>query len=513
MSNYNSNYEIAQAISERIGSEPISFDSAYEICLQIYNELGGEPGQFDSVYEILLGILPLVGGGIASKVIDDHSIATDKTWSSNKLSNMFAAIPQPEAGENISIEHNKISTKGYKFDDEPKTTLTLIDDILHDKGMAAGSSLGLKISGAAGTTTYTWSDDFDGLFAQIIQMGLLPGVGATYQTANGKSGVIAAVDATTITFKETLDADNALTNEPVDYLVNTKQLFSFTEGILDYIETDTSLYEITLSGAAGATTYTYNYDTLISIYREGSIFKLQDGRSAKAISIDEANSTITFEETFDANNELSDALVTSVAKKNNASGIYSHAEGGLVEGNSVYTNYASGQGSHAEGVGSIASGQGSHAEGVGSIASGLGSHAEGKDSTASGEASHAEGVGSIASGLCSHAEGYYNVKARNTAEHAEGTSNVSHKVSDSYGNAGNTQHSVGIGGEGAGKNAFEIMQNGDIYVLGIGGYQGSYIKFQDATIKTLQELIKSLESRVLDLEHRVFKLEHPQPAE
>lgn len=63
MANYLSNYEIAQAISEKIGVSPIPFDSVYSIALKIYKELGGEETQFDSVYSILLGILPLAEGG------------------------------------------------------------------------------------------------------------------------------------------------------------------------------------------------------------------------------------------------------------------------------------------------------------------------------------------------------------------------------------------------------------------------------------------------------------------
>ena len=58
MSNYNSNYEIAQAISERIGAEPIPFDSVYSLCFQIYQELGGTKETFDDIYKILLDILP-----------------------------------------------------------------------------------------------------------------------------------------------------------------------------------------------------------------------------------------------------------------------------------------------------------------------------------------------------------------------------------------------------------------------------------------------------------------------
>lgn len=58
------NREIAQEISNRIGTAPVPFDSVYSIALQIYHELGGEESQFDSVYSILLEILPLVEGGI-----------------------------------------------------------------------------------------------------------------------------------------------------------------------------------------------------------------------------------------------------------------------------------------------------------------------------------------------------------------------------------------------------------------------------------------------------------------
>ena len=84
MSEYNSNYEIASAISEKIGNEPIPFDSVYEICLQIYNKLGGEPARFDSVYEILLGILPLAEGG-GSGTIEDVNALPDASQYKNKV--------------------------------------------------------------------------------------------------------------------------------------------------------------------------------------------------------------------------------------------------------------------------------------------------------------------------------------------------------------------------------------------------------------------------------------------
>ena len=122
------------------------------------------------------------------------------------------------------------------------------------------------------------------------------------------------------------------------------------------------------------------------------------------------------------------------------------------------------------------------------------SFATGLNTTASGNYSHAEGYGStkyhnIASGDGSHAEGVC-TRSQNKSEHAEGSSNVSHKASNTYGDAGNTQHSIGIGTHyNSTKNAVEVMQNGDYYLIGVGGYQGTNTKVQDATIKTLQEVI------------------------
>lgn len=98
MANYDSNYAIAQEISARVGNSPIPFDSVYSICLQIYQELGGDRQNFDSVYSILLEILPLVDGGVASKVIDDTSIRYDRTWSSHKIFSELA-----DAGFDVEI--------------------------------------------------------------------------------------------------------------------------------------------------------------------------------------------------------------------------------------------------------------------------------------------------------------------------------------------------------------------------------------------------------------------------
>lgn len=159
-----------------------------------------------------------------------------------------------------------------------------------------------------------------------------------------------------------------------------------------------------------------------------------------------------------------------------AYGEYSHAEG-----RNTLAQYAA----HAEGKDTQALGERSHAEGHQSMASGGNAHAEGSTTTASGDNSHAEGASSVAGGDNSHAEGSETV-TQNVAEHAEGKYNKSNKASDTFGDSGNTLHSVGIGdAEHLRKNAIEIMQNGDAYLFGLGGYDGT----NPDTASTLKQVI------------------------
>lgn len=175
--------------------------------------------------------------------------------------------------------------------------------------------------------------------------------------------------------------------------------------------------------------------------------------------------------------------------ESNTAGYSSHAEG--------YATVASGgYGAHSEGLLTAARGLVSHAEGYSTIASGQSSHSEGQSTRATGVGSHAEGYGgtnypNIASGQGSHAEGC-GTTAQNSSEHAEGSNNLSHKASDSFGNAGNTLHSIGDSDVMNVKhNALEIMQNADVYIKGIGGYQGTDTKVQNVSIMTVQEVINS----------------------
>lgn len=162
-----------------------------------------------------------------------------------------------------------------------------------------------------------------------------------------------------------------------------------------------------------------------------------------------------------------------------AAGQYSHAEGRETE-----AFYAS----HAEGRGSKATGDVSHAEGLGTYAIGDHTHAEGQNTHAVGLNAHAEGLRGWANGQHSHAEGVDTVTS-NTAEHAEGKFNKSNKADGSFGSAGNTLHSIGIGTSASDrKNAYEIMQNGDAYLLGVGGYDGK----NPAASKAVQQIIGAL---------------------
>ena len=136
--------------------------------------------------------------------------------------------------------------------------------------------------------------------------------------------------------------------------------------------------------------------------------------------------------------------------------------GGAValNGTGYHPTYATGANSLAEGEDTHATGEASHAEGKTAYAMAKYSHAEGEETTTSGESSHAEGKGTI---------------TNNFAEHASGQYNVSSSGSSTFGDSGNTLFSVGNGTYSARHNAFEIRQNGDIYLT----LNGQDVKLQD----------------------------------
>ena len=134
-----------------------------------------------------------------------------------------------------------------------------------------------------------------------------------------------------------------------------------------------------------------------------------------------------------------------------------------------------GTNSIVEGSNTRASGELSHAEGSNTRANGEESHAEGYQTSATSVASHAEGRYTIANGVNSHAEGLRTI-ANNQSEHVSGQYNNSVSASATFGDSGNTLFSVGNGtSNNTRHNAFEIRQNGDIYLSS----GGTDIKLQD----------------------------------
>ena len=170
-----------------------------------------------------------------------------------------------------------------------------------------------------------------------------------------------------------------------------------------------------------------------------------------------------------------------------ATGDCSHAEG--------FRNTAEGRYSHAEGSDTTASGGSSHAEGRGTTATGGSSHAEGSNTNATGDYSHAEGSNTNATGGSSHAEGQ-NTQALTECEHAEGKYNKSY---DSFTSTVRVIHSVGIGSSNTNrKNAHEIKINGDHYIYGLGGFDGT----NSADAQTLQTVITGLQTSINTIESK-----------
>lgn len=145
-------------------------------------------------------------------------------------------------------------------------------------------------------------------------------------------------------------------------------------------------------------------------------------------------------------------------KDNDASGIYSHAEG--------HTTTASGHGSHAEGYRTTASGKFSHAEGYRTTASGDNSHAEGDNAIASGNYSHAAGCETKAL-TSQYTIGHFN------AERTAGTSSTTQGAAFIIGNGSNK----------AASNAFRVDYAGTVYAtnatISTGADYAEYFEWAD----------------------------------
>lgn len=124
--------------------------------------------------------------------------------------------------------------------------------------------------------------------------------------------------------------------------------------------------------------------------------------------------------------------------------------------------------------------------------------AEGESTTAIGSASHAEGESTTASGYYSHAEGS-DTSATTQSEHASGQFNVSLSGSSTFGDSSNTLFTVGNGsGTSKTHNAFEIRQNGDIYISDTNA-EGEFYKKPMIKLQDVINRISELETKVATL--------------
>ena len=460
-----------------------NFDSNYSIKNAQIAALGGTPSmQFDSVYSQNIEILRLLNG-ISGSVIDDSSVSLNTTWSSSKIASEIV-----DAG----------------FDVQIVTELPNVGDphIIY---------FILKSDPSTGDTYDEWmyiNNNWEKVGNTQIDLSAY----ATISSVN--SSLALKQDLLTAGQNISIDASNNISAE--GYVFDSSNYSFATKYLNEEDEQNPYIATNTATGLSAVAEGIQTTATGEAAHAEGAWGTVASGNYSHA----EGGAT----QAINSGSHAEGQQTVASGKYSHAEGNYSvasgksaHAEGGKVSGKNATT--ATGSGSHAEGQSTLASGQSAHAEGEETVASGPGSHAEGVQSVASGtcahaegravdgqythaegEASHAEGWSSHsegsgshsegrvshAKGEASHAEGKYTF-AQNVAEHAEGMYNLSH--TDNASN-GQTIHSTGIGNSANNRiNALEIMQNGDQYIIGLGGYQGIDTKVQNASIKTVQEVI------------------------
>lgn len=245
---------------------------------------------------------------------------------------------------------------------------------------------------------------------------------------------------------------------------------------------------------SGTNIKTINNESLLG---SGNIDIQGGGGGGKAVS-GGTNISVTTGETADTISCDIPILVNNKAivvgyKPNAHSNSSSDGEGAVAfsTGEFYAPNNAYGMSTFAHGIGCTAQNS-SHAEGSHCISKGNYSHAEGDSTSAgttynSGSAAHSEGYHTFSKGSYSHTEGAYTI-AENNYEHSQGRYNVSNKANNTWGDSGNTLFSVGNGtADNARHNAFEIRQNGDIYLSS----GGTDIKLQDHLGGTASSTITS----------------------
>ena len=161
-----------------------------------------------------------------------------------------------------------------------------------------------------------------------------------------------------------------------------------------------------------------------------------------------------------------------------------------------------GAGNRAEGDEAIAIGGGNVTEGQCSLALGAGNNVKGNDSVAIGGGNKVEGEGASAIGIA--------LNTSNPSEHTVGQYNKTYSGNVEFGVDENTLFSVGNGFNDYGSitrhNAFEIRQNGDIYIVDPTDngnyYQKQLIKLDPASRAQVDEMEVVTAAALADLDNR-----------
>lgn len=156
---------------------------------------------------------------------------------------------------------------------------------------------------------------------------------------------------------------------------------------------------------------------------------------------------------------------------------YTAGTGISIDANNIISNTAPSLWRSGSGTGAIRNPVATNASGFNSVAIGYSSTASGVMSTTMGSGTKATAASSLAAGLASEASGAYStaignyVETKNESEFGTGKYN---KSDNSNSDALKTAFSVGNGnGTAARSNSLEIKANNDLYVSGIGSYDGT----------------------------------------
>lgn len=248
-------------------------------------------------------------------------------------------------------------------------------------------------------------------------------------------------------------------------------LYIITDGSVDYITSGQCQTQIdnSISG---------KQDTLIAgenITISGNVISAEGGGGGKAIEAGRGIS-ITTGETADT---INCTLPISAG-----TGTYSVMFGqpNLTSDASGAKTITGGQWSKAFSEGAVSIGQMNEARGqwawaIGNIAraNGKAAFACGNYTSANYQYAFSEGTNTTANTQASHAAGSY-TSTKNRSEFSIGEYNNSVSASTTFGDSGNTLFSVGNGTSSSARhNAFEIRQNGDIYLT----KDGQDVKLQD----------------------------------